>query len=278
MIILDLLAEINYGAVWGKLSPFLFRLLLALLLFFLGRKLISFLLRLFDRICNKRLEHGVSGFLHAVFNVILQVVLLIAAADIIGLPTTSFVAVLGSLGLAVGLSLQGSLSNFAGGILLLVTKPFVVGDYIVVDSFEGTVTDIGICYTKLRTSDNRAVVMPNGTLSNSNLVNVNQEPTRRVDMVVPISYNDSIRGMRELLVDVAMQNEKVLKEQPVDVYVKEFGAGSIQLGFRVWVESGMYWDTLCELQEAVREAMQAKGYTMPYRQLDVNLVAAERKK
>lgn len=275
--ILEMLQEIDYGAVWGKLSPFLFRIVLALLLFFIGRKLIALLLRLLDRVCKRRLDHGVSGFLHAVANVALQVVLLIAAADIVGLPTTSFIAVLGSFGLAIGLSLQGSLSNFAGGILLLVTKPFVVGDYIVVGSYEGTVTDIGICYTKLRTADNRAVIMPNGTLSNSNLVNVNQEPLRRVDMVIPIAYEDDIRSMKELLRSLAQENENVLKTEPVNVFVKEFGADSINLGFRVWVEREKYWDTMWEMQEAVRYAMQEQGFTIPFRQMDVNLVQAEAK-
>lgn len=272
----EIIRDIDYGAVWGKLSPFLLRILLALIIFLVGRKLIALVLRFLDRVCKKRLDHGVAGFLHAVINAALQIVLIIAAADVVGLPTTSLIAVLGSFGLAIGLSLQGSLSNFAGGILLLITKPFVVGDYIVVGGYEGSVTDIGICYTKLRTTDNRAVILPNGTLSNSNLVNVNQEPLRRVDMVIPIAYDDDIRAMKELLADLAQQNENVLQEEPVDVFVKEFGTDSVNLGFRVWVEREKYWDTLWELQESVRYAMQEQGFTIPFRQMDVNLVQAEK--
>lgn len=267
--------SIDYGSVWNTVSPFLLRIVVALLLFFVGRKIVKAILKVVDRICVKRLDKGVEGFLRHLIGIALNLVVLVAVADVVGIPTTSLIALIGSLGLAVGLSLQGSLSNFAGGILILLTKPFVVGDFICVSGFEGTVTDIGVCYTKLHTIDNRVVVLPNGSLSNSNLINVNQEPLRRIDMVIPIGYQDDIRAMKSLLERVASANVNVLKDQPVTTYVKEFGADSINLGFRVWVQREMYWDTLWEIQESVRYAMKEQGFTIPFRQMDVTLVNAE---
>ncbi len=273
--ILKSLEGIDYGAVWNTISPFLMRIIVALLLLFIGRKIVKAVLKLFDRVCKRRLDKGVAGFLRNLIGIALNLVVLIAVADVVGIPTTSFVALIGSFGLAVGLSLQGSLSNFAGGILILMTKPFLIGDYICVNGFEGTVTDIGICYTKLHTIDNRVVVLPNGSLSNSNLINVNQEPLRRIDMEIPIGYQDDIRAMKDLLRRIANANANVLKEQPIAAFVKEFGTDSIKLGFRVWVQRELYWDTFWELQEDVRYAMKEEGFTIPFRQMDVTLVNAE---
>lgn len=262
--------------IWNTVSPFLFRVIFAIVLYYIGQKVIKLILSLLTKLGTKKLEAGVLGFLHTVLNVILQVVLVIAVVDTLGFPTTSFIAVIGSLGLTVGLALQGSLSNFAGGVLLLVTKPFVVGDYISVSGYEGTVSEIGICYTKLKTVDNRVVVLPNGSLSNSNLVNVNQEQLRRVDLVVPVSYSDDITGVKDMLLDIAHANPLVLQDQPVDVFVKGFGNDSVDVSFRVWTNRETYWDVFGQIQEAVHKEMPKRGYTIPFHQVDVTIVSEQK--
>ena len=146
------------------------------------------------------MDAGLARFLYSLCKVGMYTVLFVLLFELLGLPITSVATIIGSAGLAIGLALQGSLSNFAGGVLILLTKPFKLGDYIIASDMEGTVKDIGICYTKLLTPDNRTVIMPNGGLSNANLINVSAEPERRVDLQVPISYEDDIRSVRDTLI------------------------------------------------------------------------------
>ncbi len=253
------------------LVPFLESLLVALIVLYVGRILIKWIVKMLKKVSEKRLDAGVTNFLATMASISLNVLLVLVVVDRIGISTTSFIAVLTSAGLAVGLALQGSLSNFAGGVLILVTKPFRVGDYISVSGLEGTVTEIGICYTKLLTVDNRVVVLPNGSLSNSNLVNVSAEPIRRVDLTVPMSYDDDIRSVKQLLNGIAEGREGILEDKPVEVFVQGFGADSVNIGFRFWVVKERYWDMMFEMNEAVRYAMKENGYTIPFRQLDVSI-------
>ena len=195
--------------------------------------------------------------------------------ELLGLPITSVATIIGSAGLAIGLALQGSLSNFAGGVLILLTRPFRVGDYIVASGLEGTVKDIGICYTRLLTTDNRTVILPNGSLANSNLVNVSAEPTRRVDLTVPISYDDDIRSVRAMLLEIAEAEERLLADKPVEVLVKEFGESSVNLFFRFWVKKEDYWAVYFSMMENIRYAMKERGFTIPFQQLDVTINGAQ---
>lgn len=254
-----------FWSIW----PLLESIIIAIVIFIVGRIVIKWAVRLLKKICSKKLDAGVTGFLTMLTKVVLYVFLALIIVDRLGIPTTSFIAALTSAGLAIGLALQGSLSNFAGGVLILVTRPFRIGDYISVSGLEGTVTEIGICYTKLVTTDNRVVVLPNGSLSNSNLVNVSAEPIRRVDLVVPMSYDDDIRSVKKMLAQLVDGRDGVLPEQPVDIYVKEFADSSVNIGFRFWVKKEQYWDMLFEMQEEIRYAMQKNGYSIPFRQLDV---------
>ncbi len=249
--------------------PHLFRIIVAFVIFFVGRKVIRWIRKVIVSAVTPKLEPAIAGFLQSAAGVILNLVLIFVIVEYLGFSTASLVTVLGSAGLAIGLALQGSLSNLAGGVLLLINKPFSIGDYIVVGTLEGTVKNIGVCYTKLNTPDNRVVVLPNGTLSNSNLVNVSAEPERRVDMIIPISYDDDIRSVRAMLLSFAQEQELILKTKPVEVYTKEFGADSINLVFRFWVRKENYWPCFFDMQEKVRYGFIENGFTIPFRQVDV---------
>lgn len=249
--------------------PHLFRIIVAFVIFFVGRKVIRWIRKVIVSAVTPKLEPAIAGFLQSAAGVILNLVLIFVIVEYLGFSTASLVTVLGSAGLAIGLALQGSLSNLAGGLLLLINKPFSIGDYIVVGTLEGTVKNIGVCYTKLNTPDNRVVVLPNGTLSNSNLVNVSAEPERRVDMIIPISYEDDIRSVRAMLLSFAQEQELILKTKPVEVYTKEFGADSINLVFRFWVRKENYWPCFFDMQEKVRYGFIENGFTIPFRQVDV---------
>ncbi len=245
------------------LLPFVEKILIALVIYFVGRILVKWVLRLLKKVCETHLEASVTSFLMSLASIALNILLVLVVIDRVGISTTSFIAVLTSAGLAVGLALQGSLSNLAGGLLILITKPFRVGDYIAVSGLEGTVTEIGVCYTKLITTDNRVVVLPNGSLANSNLVNVSQEPTRRIDLVIPMSYDDDIRSVKAMLSRIAEGKKGILQDKPIEVFVQEFGATSVNIGFRFWVQKELYWDMMFEVQEEVRYAMKENGFAVP---------------
>ena len=183
------------------------------------------------------------------------------------------VAVLGSAGLAAGLALQGSLSNFAGGVLILLFKPFKVGDYIIEDAHknEGTVSEIMIFYTKLATGDNRTVVIPNGTLANSSITNVTQQDKRRVDLYVGISYESDMKKAKELLAELAKKEMARLPEEDLLVFVDALEDSSVRLGCRLWVAVGDYWAVKWRLTEQIKEVFEENQIEIPYNQLTVSL-------
>ena len=272
----------DFPAALAVFSAVAIRIVFAVLLWWVGRRVIRKLLSLIERGLTVRqqkgMDSGLAKFLLSLCRVGMYTVLFVLLFELLGLPITSVATILGSAGLAIGLALQGSLSNFAGGVLILLTKPFRVGDYIVASGLEGTVKDIGICYTRLLTPDNRTVIMPNGSLANSNLVNVSAEPERRVDLAVPISYDDDIRSVRAMLLELAEADERVLKNKTAEVLVKEFGDSSVNLVFRCWVKKENYWPVYFSMMEEIRYAMKERGFTIPFPQLDVTLAGSEDKK
>lgn len=268
---IEALQEGDVSTAAGILWPLIMKLIVAFVMFFIGRKVIRWVRRLIVKAVTPRLEPAVSGFLQSAAGVLLNLVLIFAIVEYLGFSTASLVTVLGSAGLAIGLALQGSLSNLAGGVLLLVNKPFSIGDYIVVGTLEGTVRVIGICYTKLTTPDNRTVILPNGSLSNSNLINVSAEPERRVDIIVPVSYDDDIRAVRKMLLSLADNESRILREKPVEVYTKEFADDSINILFRFWVKKENYWPCFFDMQEGIRYGILENGFTIPFRQVDVSI-------
>ena len=261
-----------FTAVWPTVFSIVKVIVIALLIWFIGKKVINLILKLAKRMFEKTdFDEGVESFLMSLIRILLYGVLIVILAGTIGIETSSLIALLGSAGLAIGLALQGSLSNFAGGVLILILKPFKIGDYIVANGMEGTVTSIDIFYTKLRTGDNRVVVLPNGTLSNSDLINVSQEPVRRVDLVASVDYDSDIKKVKQILFDIASDLEYSFEDEghAIQVYVNSYEASSIDVGLRFWVNAGDYWTAKWEATEQMKEKFDAAGISIPFNQLDV---------
>lgn len=261
-----------WDAAWPKLFGFGKALLIAILIWIIGKKIIKFVLKLTKRALERgRVDDGVQSFLMSLIRIVLHGILIVVLAGTVGIETGSVIALLGSAGLTIGLALQGSLSNFAGGVLILLLKPFKVGDYIVANGMEGVVAGIDIFYTKLHTGDNRVVMLPNGALSNSNIVNVTQEPVRRVDLAASVAYESDIRLVKRLLFELGSGSEYSFEDEghPVQVYVDTYGDSAINLGLRFWVKSEDYWAAKWEANERMKEVFDQNQISIPYKQLDV---------
>ncbi|MBD5519803.1 MAG: mechanosensitive ion channel [Lachnospiraceae bacterium] len=249
------------------------RVVLALVVFLIGAQLI----KLVCKILKKSLERGnadvgVIQFLGSFVRIALYIILIFFLATGFGLDAASVVALLGSAGVAIGLAIQGSLSNLAGGVLILLLRPFKVGDYIIAgNGNEGTVTEMQIFYTKLVTADNRLVIIPNGELSNSSMINASAMERRRIDIPVGISYDADIKTARDVLMKVLEEDDNVLKEQDRKVFVDSLGDSAVVLGVRCYAPSEYYWDTKWRLTENIKYALDGAGITIPYNQLDVHL-------
>jgi len=250
------------------------RVLLAILVFIIGYNLIKLIRKITRKSMEKaKADKGVMTFIDSFLKVGLYVVLVIVIAELFGYDAAGLSALIASAGVTVGLALQGSLSNMAGGILILLTKPFTVGDYIV-DSgtgSEGTVKEIQICYTKLLTADNRFVILPNGSMANSATTNVTKEKYRRIDINVGISYSADIDAAREALLAMLDEDEYVVQKKDKKVYVSNLGNSSVDLIVRFWVEGKNYWDAKFGLTEKTKKTLDKAGVSIPFPQLDVHM-------
>ena len=217
----------------------------------------------------------VTGFLSSLLNALLRVLLLLSVAGMVGIETTSFITLIGAAGLAVGLALQGSLANFAGGVLILFLRPFRAGDYIEAQGTAGTVESIMIFHTILRTADNKVIILPNGSLSNGTITNYSRKPTRRVDINVGIDYTDDIKKARSVLLGLAAADQRVLKDPAAVVYLTSLGDNSVNLSLRMWTNSADYWGVFFELQEQMKEAFDREGLSFPFPQRTVHIQQPE---
>ncbi len=253
------------------------RLLFAVIVFLVGARLIK-LLRKFIRHSMERAgaDVGLMQFLDSLLKVIFYFVLIMLIASGFGVDTTSVMALVGSAGLTIGLAFQGSLSNFAGGVLLLLIKPFKVGDYIiyVADNLEGTVTEVQMFYTTLLTADNRRVVIPNGVLSNNSLVNVTAQDKRRLDIDVGIGYDSDLKLAKELCEKLLNQEEKILDDQEHIVVVDSLADSAVMLKLRFWVRPEDYWNIKWRMTENVKLLFDENGIEIPFNQVDVNIKSA----
>ncbi len=253
-------------------ADFVIRIIIAFLIYYVGKKLIYFLLGIVKKTFEKsRIEEGVAAFLRSIIKFALYFVLFLVIFQFLGFETSSVIAILGSAGLAIGLALQGSLANFAGGVLILVMKPFVVGDYIIVGGLEGTVQNIDIIYTKLQMADNRTVIMPNGKLADSDIINVTNQDKRRIDLTVGVDYSCNIKKVRDVLQKIIDQKEQILREEPVDIVVDSLGASSVDMVIHVWVKREDYAPVRWALLEEIKETFEKEGITIPYDHLEVNI-------
>lgn len=250
------------------------RVLLALVVLLLGIQVIKIVRRILRRSLQKgNADVGVMQFLDSFVKVVLYILLLFMIASGFGLDATSVVALLGSAGVAIGLAVQGSLSNFAGGVLILLLKPFRVDDYIKMDSdgHEGTVREIQLFYTKLATPDNHVVIIPNGTLANSSILNMSALAERRMDIIVGISYDADIRKAREVILQVLEEDKAVLQDQDHRVFVQELADSGVNLNVRCWALNEEYWECKWRITEQIKYALDEAGISIPYPQMDVHL-------
>lgn len=248
------------------------KIIIVLLIWLIGKKLVKIVLGFLSKTFDKaHMDISLSKFLLSLSKFLLYAVLAVSIISAVGIETSSLVTLIGSLGLTVGLSLQGSLSNFAGGVLLLLFKPFKVGDYIVACGCEGTVQVIDLLYTKLATVDNKTVTLPNGTLANSNITNVASEPIRRVDVSIGVSYDTDLKKAKSVLENVIRNNKNVLTDRDITVFVDALGDSSITLTTRCWTAGENYWSTLWALRENYKEAFDENGISIPFPQMDVTI-------
>ena len=252
----------------------LWHIALALVIFFVGRWLIEKFLSRVALLDNKtKVDPGVDKFVRSLVRVALWALLIYFIADFLGVPTASFVALLGSIGVTVGLALQGSLSNFAGGLILMFLHPFKTGDYIKTASdIEGTVVEIGLFFTTLRMADNKIITIPNGNLSAGNIINYNVLPVRRLSTTVGIAYEADTARAIELLTALIKSRKPLVNPEKALVYVKELGDSSVVLGLHYWVKTDDYWDEAWSINQAIKDVLDQNGIAIPFNQLDVHVI------
>lgn len=270
------LSQISWKEMFERYVPvvcdYLLRVALVLVIFFVGRKLIKKIVSLCDQALKRHgMEVTVRRFFCNVINALGYICMLGILLQTVGLTATSLTALVASAGVAVGLALQGSLSNFAGGVLILLMKPFVIGDYIVQGNTEGTVKEIGLVYTELITADNRLIVIPNGTLIDSSIVNVTATGKRRLELSVGIGYKSDLKKAKEVLIRLGENDPARDPENPVNVFVSELAESSVNLGLHVWVSSSEYWNAKWRLTENIKMAFDEEGIEIPFKQVEVSV-------
>ena len=248
------------------------QLLMAIVVLIIGMWIVNRVVRLTSKGMEKAsVEPTLARFLGSLVSVGLKALLLISVASMIGIETTSFIAILGAAGLAIGLALQGSLGNFAGGVLVLLFKPFKVGDFIDAQGVAGTVSEIQIFNTIIKTPDNKVIIVPNGAVSNGVITNFSKEATRRVDFVFGIGYGDDIKKAKEVIARLVDADERAMKDPAPTIVVSELADSSVNISCRVWVNASDYWGVFFDLTENVKLTFDAEGISIPFPQQDVHM-------
>ena len=269
-------ADTIIKTIVSKISEYLadagINLILSLILLIVGWKLIN----IFSRKIKtgkmfRKIEPTTRSFINSAISITLKVILIITVAALLGVPMTSMVAVLGSCGLAIGLALQGSLSNIAGGFILTVFKPFVVGDFIKTGEFEGAVKSMNIFYTKVITPDNKIIVIPNSKVSDSALIDYNAFPTRRVDISITAAYAENSEKVKKALIDTALANKNVLNEPAPMAVITSFDDSAVAYQLRYWCKTEDYWDTKFTITEEIKKTFDRERIQIPFPQLDVHI-------
>ena len=248
------------------------KLLTALIVIIIGRQLVKILLKVIKVALEKsKTEETVRIFIANLLNTIFSVIIFIAAINQLGVETTSIIALLGAAGLAIGLALQGSLSNFAAGILIVIFRPYKVGDYIEAGSNAGTVKDIQIFSTVLRTPDNKSIVVPNGSIMDGSITNYSGQPTQRIDIIASCSYEDDLKKVKEVLKTVLDNEKRILPEPKPQIAVSELADSSVNFIVRPWVNSSEYLPVKYSLLEEIKNTFDREGISIPYPQTDIHI-------
>ncbi|OWK47787.1 Small-conductance mechanosensitive channel [Pseudomonas oleovorans subsp. oleovorans] len=251
------------------------KLTLAVITLLIGWWLISRLTSSIESmLAARKVDRALSSFISSLVSIVLRILLLISVASMIGVETTSFIAMIGAAGLAIGLALQGSLANFAGGVLIMLFRPFRAGDWIEAQGVSGSVDSIQIFHTTLKTADNKVVIVPNGALSNGHITNYSREPRRRADINIGIDYSSDIKRAREVLLDIAKDPRVQLDPAPV-VFVTGLGESAVNISLRVWVATGDFWPVTFEFTELAKERLTEAGIGIPFPQRVVHLAKAD---
>lgn len=257
---------VNLGIEYGT------KLLIALIILLIGNKLI----KLLDKFLKKehkfsKIDPSVKDFIVGFINISLKVLLFTTILSILGIPMTSLITILGSTAVAIGLALQGGLSNLAGGLMILIFKPFKVGDYIEANSKEGTVKSISLFYTSIITIDNKVVQLPNGGLSNTAITNYTMNKKRLIDVIISVSYKSNIDKTKKVITDTLNNIDAVLKEEPILVRLKTHNSSSLDFVVRAWVNTSDYWIAYYEFMETVKKNLDKNKIEIPYTQMDVHI-------
>lgn len=257
---------VNYAITYGG------KIMLAVLTLLIGLWLIKKFTKMLRRVFEERsFDKSLQTFLISFIGITLKLLLIISVITMVGVQMTSFIALLGAAGLAFGMALSGTLQNFAGGVMLLILKPFKVGDYIEAQGFAGTVKEMQIFHTILNTPDKKLIIIPNGGLSTGSLINYSTEPTRRVDWTFGIGYSDDIDKAKRVILEVLSADERILKDPEPFVGVSSLGASSVDIATRVWVNAADYWDVFFKMNEEVKKAFDKQEISIPFPQHDVHI-------
>lgn len=260
------------GFITARGVDFAVNLVTAAVVYIVGRWVTGLIVRILDSVMNRsKIDETLRRFLSNIARTVLITFVILMALDRLGVDTTSLAAILGAAGIAVGIALQGSLSNFAAGVMLILFKPFRVGDYVEVAGTAGTVEEISIFNTLLRTGDNKQVIVPNGGILEGNIVNYSAKPTRRVDLVVGCGYDDDLRAVKQFLEQAVRQDERVLAEPEPVVAVSELGSSSVNFIVRPWVRTSDYWSVLWDLTERIKLGFDEHGFSFPFPSRDIYL-------
>jgi small conductance mechanosensitive channel len=248
------------------------RIITAIIIWLVGVWVIRILSAKVGKMIAKRnIDDTLKPFLQGLISALLKVMLIISLLGTLGIQMTSFVAIIGAVGLAVGMALSGTLQNFAGGVMILIFKPFNVGDFIEAKGFKGTVKEIQIFNTILKTGDNRTIIIPNGNLSNSAMINFSTEPKRRVDWVFGIGYGDNYDKAKDHILQLCEGDERILKDTPVFVALSELADSSVNITVRAWVKASDYWSVYFELNEKAYKSFESQGLNIPFPQMDIHM-------
>ncbi|MFQ3288273.1 MAG: small conductance mechanosensitive channel [Alteromonadaceae bacterium] len=252
------------------------KLIAAIAIFVVGQFIAKIIKKIIAKILNKRgVDLAVISFVASLTYGLVLMVAVIAAISHLGFNTTSLVAIIGAAGLAIGLALQGSLSNFASGVLIISLRPFKSGDFVQVSGISGIVEEILIFSTKLRTGDNKSVIIPNGSITSGTITNYSAKPTRRIDLIIGVSYNANLAQTKQVLSDVVTRHALILKDQAITIGVSELADNSVNLVVRPWVKSEDYWPVYFDLLENIKVALDEAGIEIPYPQLSLHMTKEE---